>query len=298
MTVFYNTGFGETRVIITENNIPVQIIIHRDLVLNVGDVVAAKIKAFHPVLKGYFAQTDRGDVFIPTNRRLTEGETVHLQITKEARQDKVATAHFTTEKESPFSVDGTEISAAEVDEILDAAMASDVLLKNGGMLHIDHTRVCWTIDVDSGNSQDSLSDINNVAVSQIIRQIVLKNMGGLILIDFAGSKHGKNAKDLEDKMKTAFVGQGDVLVRGWTKSGLFEVERKRTRSDLWTTCAEDNPVNIYYRVRRAVDKCRLKHPVLTVSLPVFNLLNRQGIRIKMKASCDVPVSYFSLEEEK
>ena len=298
MKVLCHSGFGETRTILTENDVPVQIIIRRDLVLNAGDIIQAKIKAFHPILKGYFAETDKGDVFIPTDKPLTEGESVAVRITKEARGDKVATAHFVTDTEAPAEIIGSEISAEIADEIIEEAMAADIRLKNGGVLHIERTRVCWTIDVDSSGNFDTLADVNICAADEIVRQIVLKNMGGLILIDFAGTKRGKVALTLEQQIKKAFSDQKDVLVRGWTKSGLFEIERKRIRSDLWTTCSENNPVNIYYRVRRAVDKCRLKHPILSVSLPVFDLMKRQGVRIKMKAICDVPVSYFCLEEEK
>ena len=298
MKVLYHTGFGETRTILTENDIPVEIIIHRDLVLNAGDIVRAKIKAFHSVLKGYFAETDKGDVFIPTSNTLTEGETVNVRIIKEARADKVATAHFSDQSVTQTESKGTEISAEQVDEIIDEAMAPDICLKNGGILRIERTRVCWTIDVDSGNSSDSLIAVNEIAVEEIVHQIRLKNMGGLILIDFAGSKRGKTAVALKNQIQKAFMGQKDVLVRGWTKSGLLEIERKRFRADLWTLCAEDNPVNVYYRVRRAIDRCRLKHPVLTVSLPVFKLFQQQELRIKIKPACEVPVSYFSLEEEK
>ena len=298
MKILTHTGFGETRTILTEKNIPVEIIIHRDLVLNVGDIVMAKIKAFHPVLKGYFAETNQGDVFIPTSASFTEGESVRVQITKEARADKVATAHLADKDEIPLKPQGTEISAEQADEIIDEAMAPDIRLASKGWLHIERTRVCWTIDVDSGDNFDSLKTVNETAVDEIVRQIRLKNMGGLILVDFAGSKRGKTAITLERQIQQAFAGQGDVIVRGWTKSGLLEIEKKRFRADLWTLCAENNPINIYYRVRRAVEKCRLKHPVLTVSLPVFKLLQQQKLQVKVKPACDGPVSYFSLEEEK
>ena len=298
MKVYENSSFGETRTFVVENDQPVQIIIHRDLVLNAGDIVTVKIKAFHPVLKGYFAETDRGDLFIPTDKKLIEGESVTVQVVKEARADKVATAHFPVGNKAESEMKAEEISADQADEWIDMAMARDVRLKDGGFLHIDRTRVCWTIDVDSGESRDSLTEINQCAAPEVVHQIVLKNMGGMILVDFAGSKRGKVAKTLETQMKQAFAGQGDVILHGWTKAGLFEIERKRFRADLWTSCGADNSVHIYYRVRRALDKCRLKRPLLTVSLPVFNLLKKQTIGVKMKPACDAPVSYFTLEEEK
>ena len=206
MKVYENSSFGETRTFVVENDQPVQIIIHRDLVLNAGDIVTVKIKAFHPVLKGYFAETDRGDLFIPTDKKLIEGESVTVQVVKEARADKVATAHFPVGNKAESEMKAEEISADQADEWIDMAMARDVRLKDGGFLHIDRTRVCWTIDVDSGESRDSLTEINQCAAPEVVHQIVLKNMGGMILVDFAGSKRGKVAKTLETQMKQAFAG--------------------------------------------------------------------------------------------
>ncbi|MDY6407137.1 MAG: ribonuclease E/G [Pseudomonadota bacterium] len=297
MKVFSTSAFGETRTIITEDGVPQEIIIHRDLVLNFGDEVQAKIGAFHPILKGYFATTDRGDVFIPTNQHLTDGMLVSATITKEARQDKVATAHLRAEQNPPLKID-SEIPPELADEIIADAILPDVPFEGGGMLHIEKTHVCWTIDVDSGHNFDSLCNLNQAAVPEINRQVRLKNMGGLIFVDFAGTKRLAAIKHIAEQFRDFWKNDPNTRVLGWTKAGLLEIERKRMRADLWTTCAETNPINIYYRVLRAVDKCRLSHPVLMVSLPVFNLLKNHGMRIKVKPACDTPISYFKIEEEK
>ena len=81
--------------------------------------------------------------------------------------------------------------------MIDEALLPDVVLADGGELHIERTKVCWTIDVDSGKSTIPLKDVNKNACSEIARQIRLKNMGGLILVDFAGSKRIQKALEKE-----------------------------------------------------------------------------------------------------
>jgi len=298
MKVLTESCCGETRIAFIGTTGPEKIIIRRDLVLNVGDQVRSKIKSYHPVLKGYFAETGRGDVFIPTTQSFTEGESVDILITKEARGDKVATGHIMDSTPENTDITGTEITAAEMDEIIEEALTPNVRLRNGGWLHTEKTRVCWTIDVDSGENTDTLKHLNESAVAEIVRQIGLKNMGGLILIDFAGSKRGKEALHLIKLIREAFKNQDTVTVRGWTGAGLLEIERKRDRADLWTTCAEDNPVNIYYRVRRALALGRFKRPLVRVAPAVFKLLQGKELRVKLEPVCDFPVSYFEVKEEK
>ncbi|MBR6412531.1 MAG: ribonuclease E/G [Alphaproteobacteria bacterium] len=298
MKILTESSCGETRIAFIGALGPEKIIIRRDLVLNFGDKVRAKIKAYHPTLKGYFAETGRGDVFIPTHQSFTEGASVEVLITKEPRGDKVATGHLSDKESENPDIFGTEITAAEMDELVAEAMIPDVHLKNGGMLHIEKTRVCWTIDVDSGENTDILSHLNESALPEIVRQITLKNMGGLILIDFAGSKRGKSALNLLKMVRELFQGQDTVTIHGWTSAGLLEIEKKREYADLWTTCSENNPVNIYYRVRRALSTGRVIKPLVRVAPAVFKLLQGKDLRAKLEPVCDFPVSYFEVKEEK
>lgn len=295
MKILKNEGYGESRLVILGEKGPEEIIIRRDLSLNFGDIVSAKIRAYNPLLHGYFAETEQGDVFIPTSAPLSEGQTVLLKITKEARADKDATGRLVDDSKNVPELEGELVSNAEMDEIIDEALSPDVVLACGGELHIERTKVCWTIDVDSGKSTNALKDVNQKACSEIARQIRLKNMGGLILVDFAGSK--RIQKKLEKELVEALADDTLAQVKGWTRAGLLEIERGRTRADLWQTCGVQNPIAVYYRVRRAVGELKTAHPTVFVAPEVLRLLQQSDIRAKLEPVFDKPISYFEIKEK-
>lgn len=297
MNLLQNETFGEIRVVRLENGRPVEIVIHRDLALNYGDIVLAKITAYHPVLHGYFAMTDRGDIFIPTTESFTEGQTVKVQIIKERRTDKVATAHLQIDENLCFRATGENIDSTEMDDLIATAMDATVPFGDGGILHIEKTKVCWTIDVDTGTSRSPIAVVNELAVVEIAHQIRLKNMGGCILIDFAGSKRGKNRLRIKQLLSENLMSDTLTTVHGWTKIGLFEIERGRGRADLWTTCYPENPVVVYYRIRRALVQERSGHPVITAAPEVCRLLNKSAVRAKIVPSFDTPISFFTVRGE-
>ena len=295
MKILKNEGCGETRIAFIGQNGPEEIVIRRDLTLNFGDVVSAKITAYHELLHGYFAETARGAVFLPTSEPMAEGQTVLVKITKEARADKDATGCLATDEEIVPKAAGEDISEDEMDELIADAMQADVALADGAELHIEQTKVCWTIDVDSGKSIRPIREINQKSCTEIARQIRLKNMGGLILVDFVGSKYGQ--KQLEQKMAKAMADDMLATVKGWTRAGLLEIERKRTRADLWQSCSDKNPVAVYYRVRRAIGRVKSGNPYVFVSPEVFHLLQKSDVRAKLEPIFDKQISYFEIKEK-
>ena len=296
MKIYQNTGFGEVRTAFVGDRGVEQIIFHRNLALNFGDRVEAKITAFQPTLHGYFAETGRGQVFIPTETPMCEGDKIPVIITKEARGDKVATAHPAGTEEETAEISAEPVAAEQMDSWVAEALAKDVRLKNRGELHIEKTAVCWTIDVDSAGA-DSLGEVNRTAVPEIFRQIKLKNMGGLILIDFAGSKRGPFRKKMEKMMRESLEADNLCSRGSWTAAGLFEVERKRERADLWALCSENNPVHIYYQVRRAVAGCQSGKPRVRVAPEVLKLLSEAGVSAKIEPVFDRPISFFEVLEK-
>ena len=172
-----------------------------------------------------------------------------------------------------------DISDAEADERIARAMSADVPVAGGGLLHIERTRVGWTLDVDTGNGSDGRA-VNTAAVSEIRRQIVLKNMGGLILIDLAGSKRTAYRRQWDQALRQ--VGNEMTTIYGWTRAGLYEIGRRRGRASLWDTQADTLPVCVYYRVRRALARCRSGR--LVVHAACMPLLLSQ-LRFGRKAPC-------------
>jgi Rne/Rng family ribonuclease len=107
-----------------------------------------------------------------------------------------------------------------------------VPLKSGGNLMIEETALGTTIDVNSGPS-NSLQTVNIEAADEIARQIRLRNIGGVILIDFAGPKDKPNLARLDKRLQQAFdLDPCTVESHGPTKTGLFEVTRSRRTASL------------------------------------------------------------------
>lgn len=307
MKILQNKAGGENRIALIKEGSPLCFYFQRDISLNHGDIIQAKVKSFHPILHGYFLETTKGNAFLPDDTALTEGETITVRIKREARPEKDATAERimdtptntqdkAIELASYFEVDIETISDAEMDELIDEAMTADIPLKNGGEIHIERTRIGWTIDVDSGACQNSLMQINDMAVSEIAHQVVLKNMSGLILIDFAGSKRGKIRSILEKSIQNAFNSDNRTTVSGWTRAGLFELQRTRTTASLWDMC-RDNPIATYYKIVRAWATCRTGHPIIMGHPSVIALLTKYHPEIKTKPCFDKPISFFEIMEE-
>jgi len=269
MKILRQNGLGENRAVWIRDGKPERIIIRRDKALNLGDVVAAKITAHEPALHGWFAQTARGDVLIKTEDHLREGESVRVQITVEAHDEKPATGILSNKPEQwgeSFAGQATEdapiedISGAEMDDLLDRAMAADCALAGGGALHIEHTRI----------------------------------MGGLILIDFAGSKRGRAGREIEAALKTALAGDDLITGAGWTKAGLYELMRTRRRASLWDNLGDENRLATYYRIRRAVANCRLGRVRVRVApalIPMF-----AAVGIAAEPVFEKPMSFFEIVE--
>ncbi|MBR6355905.1 MAG: ribonuclease E/G, partial [Alphaproteobacteria bacterium] len=90
-----------------------------------------------------------------------------------------------------------------VDDAIIDALERTVKLKNGGSLHIEETRACVAIDVDSGGVKN-VGDIDNLnieAASEIARQIRLRNLSGKIIVDFAGSSEYRFMKNIIDRLE-------------------------------------------------------------------------------------------------
>jgi len=119
------------------------------------------------------------------------------------------------------------------------ALARKVDLKSGGYLIFDQTEALTTVDVNTGSfvSGKSLSDTiyktNLEAVHCIARQLRLRNLGGIIIIDFIDMDTDTQRETvLEELKKAVSIDRARISVNGFTSLGLVEMTRKRTRESL------------------------------------------------------------------
>ncbi len=135
-----------------------------------------------------------------------------------------------------------------VEEEIERDLARRVELKSGGYLIIDQTEAMTTIDVNTGgfvgvrNFDDTIFKTNLEAAQVIARQLRLRNLGGIIIIDFIDmdTEEHRSAVLLEFN-KALARDRTRMTVSGFTQLGLVEMTRKRTRESLAHVLCEACP---------------------------------------------------------
>jgi len=135
-----------------------------------------------------------------------------------------------------------------VEEEIEKALARRVDLKSGGYLIIDQTEAMTTIDVNTGgfvgvrNFDDTIFKTNLEAAQVIARQLRLRNLGGIIIVDFIDMESEEHrAAALAEFNKALARDPTRMTVSGFTQLGLVEMTRKRTRESLAHVLCESCP---------------------------------------------------------
>ncbi|MET1247487.1 ribonuclease E/G [Sporolactobacillus sp. STCC-11] len=120
-----------------------------------------------------------------------------------------------------------------------AALQSSVPLKSGGSLKIDYTETLTTIDVNSGSMtfqgdrEAIVFQINSVAAKEIAKQLRLRQIGGMIVVDFLRMEDERDQDRLLRQLECDTKADPNAVhVYGFTRLGLVELTRKRQRSGL------------------------------------------------------------------
>jgi ribonuclease E len=133
-------------------------------------------------------------------------------------------------------------SKYQIEEQLERLYDNQVPLKSGGGIVINATEALVAIDVNSGRCISG-KDIeltafktNLEAAEEVARQLRLRDLGGLIVIDFIDMKDRKHRKEVEKELKTALKKEkARVTVGQISKFGLLELSRQRLRSGMATS---------------------------------------------------------------
>ena len=135
-----------------------------------------------------------------------------------------------------------------VEDEIEKALSRRVDLKSGGYLIIDQTEAMTTIDVNTGgyvgsrNFDDTIFKTNLEAAQAIARQLRLRNLGGIIVLDFIDMQsESHRAAVLEEFKRALSRDRTRVTVNGFTGLGLVEMTRKRTRESLAHVLCEPCP---------------------------------------------------------
>lgn len=135
-----------------------------------------------------------------------------------------------------------------VEDEIEKSLSRRVNLKSGGYVIIDQTEALTTMDVNTGgfigvrNFDDTIFKTNLEAAQVIARQLRLRNLGGIIIIDFIDmeDQEHRNAVLVEFN-KALMKDRTRMTVNGFTALGLVEMTRKRTRESLAHILCEPCP---------------------------------------------------------
>ncbi|MFQ5984585.1 MAG: Rne/Rng family ribonuclease [Alphaproteobacteria bacterium] len=129
--------------------------------------------------------------------------------------------------------------AFAVEEAIERALAPKVALPSGGALLIERVRALWAIDVDTvrhtggPDFEQTALRTNLEAAEEIARQLRLRNIGGLIVIDFVHMERSDHRQRVVEALRAALAeDRAPSRVLGMAPLGLVEMTRKRTRESL------------------------------------------------------------------
>jgi ribonuclease G len=127
----------------------------------------------------------------------------------------------------------------DIEKEIEKALARKVELKSGGYLIFDQTEALTTVDVNTGsfvsgkNLSDTIFKTNLEAAQCIARQLRLRNLGGIIIVDFIDMDEDSQRETvLEEFRKAVATDRARININGFSTLGLVELTRKRTRESL------------------------------------------------------------------
>ena len=176
-----------------------------------------------------------------------------------------------------------------IDEEIAKALLRRVDLKSGGYLIIDQTEALTTVDVNTGgfvgarNFDDTIFKTNLEAAQAIARQLRLRNLGGIIIIDFIDMTREEHQNAvLAELRKQLARDRTKITVSGFTQLGLVEMTRKRTRESLAHMLCEPCPTCAGRgEVKTARSVC---HDILREILREARQFNPKEFRVVASAS--------------
>jgi ribonuclease G len=156
------------------------------------------------------------------------------------------------EKEKIVKLHKGEIPIFEhfgIEKQIKSAFGKTVSFKNGAYLIIEHTEALHVIDVNSGNRSKTVSnqetnafETNLAAAEEIARQLRLRDMGGIIVIDFIDMQSTDHKQKINEKIKEAMEhDRAKHSILPLSKFGLMQITRQRVRPEMHISTTEKCP---------------------------------------------------------
>jgi ribonuclease G len=213
-----------------------------------------------------------------------------------------------------------------VNKQIKALFGKTVSFKHGAYLIIEHTEALHVIDVNSGNRSRSGNDqesnaleVNMEAAAEIARQLRLRDMGGIIIVDFIDMQSNENRQQLFDRMKDVMSNDRTKHnILPLTKFGIMQITRQRVRPEMsivtnekCPSCqgtGETKPTILFTdELERAltfiIDKIKTRKIILNVhpfvasylTKGLFSVRRKWNFKYKINLKVQAVTSYYMLE---
>lgn len=190
-------------------------------------------------IRDYFT-ADIGEILIDTQ-----------DVYEQARQFMLHVMPDMVDRVKRYRDDLPLFSRFQIEQQIETAYSRTVNLPSGGAIVIDHTEALVAIDVNSARAtrgsaiEDTALRTNLEAADEIARQMRLRDLGGLIVVDFIDMEEPRNQRAVEDRLRDALrQDRARVQVSKISKFGLLELSRQRLRPALsegaYVTCPRCN----------------------------------------------------------
>src|SRR5689334_22437493 len=178
-------------------------------------------------IRDYFT-ADVGEILIDTD-----------DIYEQANQFMSHVMPETAHKVKRYRDDAALFSRFQIEHQIETAFARTVNLPSGGAIVIDHTEALVSVDVNSARAtrgsdiEETATRTNLEAADEIARQMRLRDLGGLIVVDFIDMEESKNRREVEQRLRDALrYDRARVQFSAISKFGLLELSRQRLRPAL------------------------------------------------------------------
>ncbi len=190
-------------------------------------------------------------------------------------------------------------SRYQIESQIESAFQREVRLPSGGVIVIDHTEALISIDINSARAtkgadiEETALKTNLEAADEIARQLRLRDLGGLIVIDFIDMGPNRNQREVENRLRDAVkMDRARVQLGRISRFGLLEMSRQRLRSSLGESSLE------------VCGRCSGQGTIRSVeslALSVLRILEEEAMKDKtgkVLAQLPVDVATFLLNEKR
>lgn len=181
-------------------------------------------------IRDYF-QPDIGEILIDTD-----------DVFEQASQFMAHVMPGTVNRIKRYRDDVPLFSRFQIEHQIESAYSRQVNLPSGGAIVIDHTEALVSVDVNSGRStrgadiEETAFKTNLEAAEEVARQLRLRDLGGLIIIDFIDMESQRNQREVENRLRDGLrLDRARVQTGKISRFGLMELSRQRLRPALAET---------------------------------------------------------------